>query len=63
MQTAEATLCSLVAVRGLLANCGGFFGCRARAQGAQASVGAAHGLWSCDSQAVEHGLSNCGVWA
>ena len=43
-------------------HCGGFSCCGAQALGAQASVGTAHGLSSCGSQALEHGLSSCGTW-
>ena len=37
--------------------------CRAQALGAPASVVAARGLRGCGSQALEHGLNSCGVWA
>ena len=38
-------------------HCSGFSCCRARALGARASAVVAHGLRSCSSQALEHGLS------
>ena len=41
----------------------GFSCCRAWASGVRASIVAAHGLGSCDSQALEHRLSSCGTWA
>ena len=57
--------------RGLLASCdarashcGGFSCCKHGLQGTQASAVVTHGLSSCDSQALEHRLKNCGaqVW-
>ena len=44
-------------------HCGGFSCCGARALGARASVVVAHGLSSCDLQAVESRLSSCGARA
>ena len=42
-------------------HCGGFSCCAARALGARASVVVAHGLNSCDSQALGHRLRSCGA--
>lgn len=47
----------------LASRCGGFSSCGARALGLQASVGAAHGLSSGGSQALEHRCNSCGTQA
>ena len=61
---------SLVGVSGGLSSCSawasqfrGFSCCRAQALGTWAIAVAARGLNICGSQALEHRLSGCGVWA
>ena len=44
-------------------HCGGFSCCQARLQRAWSSAVVARGLSSCSSQALEHRLNSCGVWA
>ena len=54
----------LLSSRGAQAShCSGFSRCRARALGDWASVVVTHGLRSCSSQALEHGLSGYGAQA
>lgn len=58
---AESGACSLAAARSF--GCDGFPVAELGLEGSRASLVAVHGLIGFGSQALEHRLSRCGVWA